>query len=146
MMINTSILSILNSYVKSGDLAAVVYNSPTKVNVDLDTTAHPVAVLYTFRDGTINLQGGTKTESADVNLMFLTHQPQLDFDAAQNDVLLDAMADIAERFIADVIAADFAEFAGNEVTVRGIYDFDDKNTTGVALQFRLRSHPQCFNV
>ena len=145
-MINSTILSILNSYVESGELAAVVYNSPTKVNVELDTTAHPVAVLYIFRDGTINLDGGTKTESADVNLMFLTHQPQLDFDAAQNDVLLDAMADIAERFIADVIAADFAEFAGNEVTVRGIYDFDDKNTTGVALQFRLRSHPQCFKV
>ena len=145
-MINTSILSILNPYVESGDIAAVVYNSPTKVNVELDTTAHPVAVLYIFRDGAINHDGGTKTESADVNLMFLTHQSELDFDAAQNDVLLDAMADIAERFIADVIAADFAEFVGNEVVVRGIYDFDDKNTTGVALQFRLRSHPQCFSV
>lgn len=145
-MINSDILTILNGYVASGELAAVVYNSPTKVNVELDTTAHPVAVLYIFRDGTINLDGGTKTETADVNLMFLTHQPELDFDAEQNDVLLDAMADIAERFIADVIAADFAEFVGNEVTVRGIYDFDDKNTTGVALQFRLRSHPQCFSV
>lgn len=142
-MINASILSIINGYVASGDLAAVVYNSPTKVNVELDTTAHPVAVLYIFRDGAISLNGGTKTEMAEVNLMFLTHQPQLDFDAAQNDVLLDAMADIAERFIADVIAADFADFVGDEVTVRGIYDFDDKNTTGVALQFRLRSHPQC---
>lgn len=145
-MINSSILSILNGYVASGDLAAVVYNSPTKVNIELDTTAHPVAVLYIFRDGAINLDGGTKTESADVILMFLTHQSELDFDAAQNDVLLDAMADIAERFIADIIAADFAEFVGNEVVVRGIYDFDDKNTTGVALQFRLRSYPQCFSV
>lgn len=144
-MINTNILSILNSYVESGELAAVVYNSPTKVNVELDTTAHPVAVLYIFRDGTINLDGGTKTESVDVNLMFLT-QSELDFDAAQNDVLLDAMADIAERFIADVLKADFADFVGDEIAVRGIYDFDDKNTTGVALQFRLRSHPQCFNV
>ena len=143
---NENILSILNGYVENGELAAVVYNSPSKVNVELDTTAHPVAVLYIFRDGTINLQGGTKTESADVNLMFLTHQPQLDFDAAQNDVLLDAMADIAERFIADVLKADFAEFVSDEIAVRGIYDFDDKNTTGVALQFRLRSHPQCFNV
>jgi hypothetical protein len=46
----TQIRDILNSYVESGDLAAVVYNSPTKVNVELDTTAHPVAVLYIFRD------------------------------------------------------------------------------------------------
>lgn len=146
MLLNDAILSILNSYVESGDLAAVVYNSPTKANVELDTTAHPVAVLYIFRDGEIDLSNGTYNEIADINVLFLTHQDQLDFDASQNDVLLDSMADVAKRFIGDIIASGSGLIVDDNVTVRGIYDFDDKNTTGVSLQFRFRSNPQCLSV
>lgn len=142
-MITNSILSILNSYVESGDLAAVVYNSPTKANVELDTTAHPVAVLYIFRDGTIDLTNGMWNEVAEVNVLFLTHQSELDFDALQNDALLDSMADVARRFVGDLIASGTGEIVDNNITVRGLYDFDDKNTTGVSLQFRFRSNPQC---
>lgn len=142
-MINTTIKSILNSYMESGELAAVVYNSPTKVNVELDTTAHPVAVLYIFRDGNIDLTNGMWNEVAEVIVLFLTHQPELDFDALQNDALLDSMADVAKRFVGDLIASGEGEIVDNNITVRGLYDFDDKNTTGVSLQFRFRSNPQC---
>lgn len=145
-MINTNILSILNSYVESGDLAAVVYNSPTKANVDLDTTAHPVAVLYILRDGSIDLTNGIWTEVAEVNVLFLTHQPELDFNALQNDALLDSMAEVAERFVGDLIASGSCEIVDNNITVRGVYDFNDKNTTGVSLQFRLRElQGRCLN-
>lgn len=137
------ILSILNGYVQSGALCAVVYNSPTKVNVELDTTAHPCAVLYIFRDGTINLANGTYNEIAEVNVLFLTHQPQLDFDALTNDALLDGMADVAKQFVGDLIASNAGEIVDNYITVRGIYDSDDKNTTGVSLQFRYQSNPEC---
>lgn len=143
MKLYSDIKNILNGYVDNGALASVVYNAPTKVNVALDTTAHPCAVLYIFRDGTIDLGEGTFSEVAEVNVLFLTHQDQLDFDAAQNDELLDAMAEVAQRFVSDVIAADFGVIVGNTIDVRGVYDFDDKNTTGVSLQFRIRSYPQC---
>ena len=146
MGINKKIKSILNSYVESGELAAVVYNSPTKANVELDTTAHPVAVLYIFRDGEIDLSNGTYSEIADINVLFLTHQDQLDFDASQNDALLDSMADVAKQFIGDLIASNSGDIVDDNVTVRGIYDFDDKNTTGVSLQFRFRSNPQCLSI
>lgn len=142
-MLNENILTILNSYVESGALAAVVYNSPTKVNVELDTTAHPVAVLYLFRDGTIDLGNGTYSEIAEVNVLFITHQDQLDFDALQNDALLDSMSDVAKRFVSDLIASGTGVIVDNNITVRGLYDFDDKNTTGVSLQFRFQSNSQC---
>ncbi len=143
MQINNAILTILNSYVESGTLAAVVYNSPSKVNVELDATAHPVAVLYIFRDGSVDINGGLYTETAEVNVLFLTHQPQLDFDGAANDVLLDSMADVARQFISDVVDSNIGEVVGNEIVLRGVYDFNDKNTTGVSLQFRMRSYPEC---
>lgn len=143
MRITSLIVDILNSYVESGTLAAVVYNSPTRSNVDLDTTAHPVAVLYIFRDGTIDLSQGLYSEIAEVNLLFLTHQPQLDFDAVDNDTLLDSMADVAKQFIGDLIAVDAGFIVNDTVEVRGVYDFDDKNTTGVSLQFRYQSNPEC---
>lgn len=143
MKVNNAILAILNRYVASELIASVVYNSPTKVNVELDATAHPCAVLFIFRDGAINVDGGTFSEIAEVNVMFLTQQPNLDFNALHNDELMDEMVNVATCFVSDVMAADIGDIIGDEIKMLGLYNYDDKNTTGVSLQFRIRSFPQC---
>lgn len=119
-------------------VASVVYQWAAKANVELDTTAHPVAVLYLFRDGSIDLTEGVYREIAEVNVLFLTHQSQLSFDGTANDALLSDMIDVATEFVARLLDDGTCEVIGNEIVVRGIYDFDDKNTTGVSLQFRVR--------
>ena len=134
-----AIIKILNTYKQHGALAEVVYQSPFKANVELDTAAHPVAVLYLFRDGSLDLATGLLRDIAEVNVLFLTHQPELDFDGATNDTLLDSMASLAATFIADIIASGVGTISGDNVTLRGIYDHADKNTTGVSMQFRLEA-------
>lgn len=143
METTTKILNILNGYVEKGTLEAVIYNSASKANVELDVTAHPCAVLYIFRDGSIDLIGGTYREVAEVNVLFLTHQEQLDFDAIENDALMDSMVEVARDFIDDVIGSDIGEIVNDAIEVRGLYDYNDKNTTGVALRFSIRSYPEC---
>lgn len=115
-----------------------MYNWPAKANVQLDTTAHPVAVLYVMRDGAIELENGLYRETAEVNVSFLDHQPELDFDGMTNEALLDAMAEVAVEFVGRIVDGGELEITTDLVTLRGVYDFDDKNTTGVNLQFTVR--------
>lgn len=138
MTITSNILAILNALKDEQRLEAVVYNRPTKVNVDLDTTAHPVAVLFLLRDGTIELSNGLYRESAQVNVSFLTHQRELNFDGLSNDSLIDDMSSVATEFVCRIIATSALELVGDTITMRGVYDYDDKNTTGVNLQFTIR--------
>lgn len=138
MVLTNAILTILNGLKTDGALEAVVYNSPSKTNVELDTTAHPAAVLYIFRDGSIDLSTGLVRELADVNVMFLDQQDELDFQGLNNELILDNMVNVSKEFISRIIEANVAEIIGDEITLKGIYDFNDKNTTGVSLQFRLR--------
>lgn len=146
MRLTETILAALEAVREAGKVAAVAYNSPQKVNVDFDAIASPAAVLYLFRDGAYDTESGLLRELADVNVLFLTHQPQLDFNGSANEALLDDMADAAAMFIAELTASGSVEFVGGEVTLRGVYDFNDKNTTGVSLQFRLRElKGRCLN-
>ena len=146
MRLTETILAALEAVREAGKVVAVTYNSPQKVNVDFDTIASPAAVLYLFRDGAYDTESGLLRELADVNVLFLTHQPQLDFRGSANEALLDDMADAAAMFIAELTASGSVEFVGGEVTLRGVYDFNDKNTTGVSLQFRLRElQGRCLN-
>ena len=70
--------------------------------------------------------------------MFVTHQSELAFDGVANEQLLDDMAAAATEFVARLVADGRTEIVGDNVALRGIYDFYDKNTTGVSLQLRLR--------
>ena len=138
MYITSAVLGILQSLKADGMVAEVAYNSPTKVNVDMDTMQHPAAVMYLFRDGAIDLASGLYREEAEVNVMFVTHQSELAFDGVANEQLLDDMAAAATEFVARLVADGRTEIVGDNVALRGIYDFNDKNTTGVSLQLRLR--------
>lgn len=137
-MIKETIQGILEALKDEGRLEAVVYQWPAKANVELDTTAHPVAVLFLIRDGSITLVNGLWRETAEVNVSFLDHQEELDFDGAENDVLLDGMAAVAVEMVSRIVSDGRLEIEGDEVGVHGVYDYDDKNTTGVNLQFRVR--------
>ena len=139
MTLTNNILSILNGLKDEGRIEAVVFGTPAKANVELDTTANPVAVLFVFRDGAIDLAQGMYREIADINVLFLTHQSQLAFDGATNDALMTQMVEVASEFVARLIASNIGEIIGDEIAIKGVYDYDGKNTTGVSLQFRMRA-------
>lgn len=137
-MLSSNILSILNGLKDDGYVSSVVYQSPSRTNVDLDGTAHPVAILFLFRDGAVDLSTGLFREVAEVNVLFVTHQTQLDFSGSANDPLMDAMVMTAQEFVARLMESSSVDIIGDEIGVRGLYDYDDKNTTGVSLTFRCR--------
>ena len=137
-MLGSDILSILNGLKDDSYVSSVVYQSPSRTNVDLDGTAHPVAILFLFRDGAVDLSTGLFREVAEVNVLFVTHQTQLDFSGSANDLLMDAMVMTAQEFVARLMESSSVEIVGDEIGVRGLYDYDDKNTTGVSLTFRCR--------
>ena len=138
-MLSNNILNILNTLKDEQWLEAVVFGTPAKANVELDTTANPVAVLFVFRDGAIDIAQGMYREIADINVLFLTHQSQLAFGGEANEALMADMVSVATEFVARLIASDMGEVIGDEIAVKGVYDYDDKNTTGVSLQFRMRA-------
>lgn len=135
MQISSTLINILNALRQQGRLESVIYNPPAKVNVVTDTAASPCGVLYCLTDGTIDLTLGQMRERAEVNVLFITHQSQLDFNGTSNEPLLDAMVEVAKDFIADVLESPAIDIVGNEVVIRCLYDFEDTNTTGVSLQF-----------
>lgn len=138
MTITNNILDILDAMKGEGLIEAVQYNSPSKVNVELDSTDHPVAVLYIFRDGALDISTGFYREMADVNVMFLTLQDELDFQGSASETLVDAMAEVAVEFVSRLLDGGVVEFMSDEIAIKGVYDFNDKNTAGVSLQMKLR--------
>lgn len=146
MRITEKILNALNAVKAAGYVESVLYNSQYKANVQLDGIATPVAVLYLFRDGAYDTATGLLREEAEINVMFLTHQRELDFDGIANEALIDTMSEAATAFIAEVTRTNNIAIVGDNITLRGVYDTYDTNTTGVSMQFRVRElQGQCIN-
>ena len=112
------------------------YNSPARVNVENDYTATPTAVMYCLTDWEVTFT--TVRERASVAVGFLTLQPNIDFDGAENDTKVTQMKDCAIDFVRRVNEGGVLRIEDDTVRIRSIYDMNDRNLTGVFLEITLK--------
>lgn len=140
MRIKELIKSVLADMVEAEKLSTYIYATPSRQNVDLSYTSTPAALFTVLTDSDIDLKGGMVRETAQVAVDFVTdmQNPTTDFDAEAMEQKIDDMADIAAEFISTLFHADGWEFVGDTVRVTYLYDFHDRNTTGVRVKFTIK--------
>lgn len=140
MRIKELIKSVLADMVEAEKISTYIYATPSRQNVDLSYTATPTALFTVLTDSDIDLKGGMVRETAQVVVDFVTdmQNPTTDFDAEAMESKIDDMADIAAEFISTLFHADGWEFVGDTVRVTYLYDFRDRNTTGVRVKFTIK--------
>lgn len=133
-------MAVLNDLKDENELAEVIYATPTKQNVDLSYQSTPAALVTVLTDGTLDIARGYYKERAEVTVDFVTdmNNPTTDFEANELDTLLDGMAAVATDFVSALYHSTLVELIGDNVRVTYLYDFMDRNTTGVRVRCTLR--------
>lgn len=142
------ITGILEGLVTEGGLAEYHYATPTQHNVSLSYGSTPAALFSVITDRVVDIAGGSARCRATVVVDFVTDSGNAttDFDADEMEEKIDDMGNVAISFISAVRSAIEYEIIGNEVSVLSLYDFRDRNTTGVRVRMTIKEvYGVCFS-
>lgn len=114
-------------------VASVVYQNPSRANVDLSQAAEPMAVYFCTTDGTFDVGSNTMRESARVQLAFIVRAADISVDGITNDGKLETIRPLIADFFARL--RNKRTLTTGDVTYRVLYQYDDTNTTGYLLEF-----------
>ena len=132
-MVSKEIRDILDAMQTAETVASVVYQNPSRANVDLSQAAEPMAVYFCTTDGTFDVNTHVMRESARVQLAFIRRAADMSVDGATNDDILQLIRPLIADFFARLRSARTLHYG--EVTYRVLYNYDDTNTTGYLLEF-----------
>lgn len=133
-MISTTIRGILEAMANAEEIAAVVYQTPTRANVDLSAVASPMAVYFVTTDGTFDISTATMIEAARVRVAFIARTNALDVEGVSNETILQSLKPAVASFLARV--RDTATLAVPAVINYSVlYNYDDTQTTGWLVEF-----------
>lgn len=140
MQIVTTINTILAAQVTAGVIKAYHYDVPTAQNVKLSRGSESPRALFTcLTDRTFDISHMRARESALVVVDFVTDMGNTttNFDGTAMEAKIDSMADAAIDFIARLKDSTAVRIEDDKVEVTSLYDFMDRNTTGVRLKVNL---------
>ena len=133
----SNIVNYIKGVVEGFDLP-FYYDNKGVANVKFDKATFPIGYLMCIESADIDLGVGCYSESADCLLFFLEKATRIDFDGTENQAKIDDMKQYALYFIKSVLASNQFKFVGDKVTMEMVFDYDDANTTGVVLKFKLK--------
>lgn len=117
---------------------AYIYHNWTSVNQMADTAQLPVMINVLPVSGQFQVDGFRLTESANCLVAFLD-KTDYDFDAEENDTIVERMKGYAKRFLLAVNATEGLEPLDlSTVDYQIVYDKLDVNLTGVMLDLRIK--------
>lgn len=136
-MLQDKIRELLEAMRGEGGLSAVVYQNPSRANVDLSQAAAPMAVYFLTTDGSFDIATHIMRETARVQLAIITRAADMSVDGETNDRLLrEVVRPLVVNFFAR-LRQERTLTAPDEVGYRVLYQYDDTNTTGYLLDFRV---------
>lgn len=117
---------------------AYIYHNWTSANVMLESVKLPVMVNVLPVSGFFHLDGYQLKESANCLVAFLD-KTDFDFDAEENDTIVEKMKQKAKRFLRELNDdGGFEEIDLTNVRYEVVYDKMDINLTGIILDLSLR--------
>lgn len=138
MHLVTKLNNILQSLVNDGFISERIYTYSAQFNVIAGRCRVPVGVLLLPNRWKLECDTVTAREHGVFDIYFLTTQPQLDFDATSNEVLIDNMIDVATEFIGRVKSDKSIHINEIDINLQSIYDANNKNLTGVHIAIDLK--------
>lgn len=138
-MISTYITAVLNGMKADGYLQAVVFQSPQRANVDVSSVQHPFGVYFLPTEGIVDITGNATRVSERVQVAFLTRDPLMNVDGNASETLLSSVEPLVGEFLAQLRAVSVLTLP-DEVSYRVLYQYDDTNTIGYLLDFRVREN------
>ena len=140
MRVVNTLKSIMDDLEASGAIQSYTYQSPSRVNVDLDTMRTPCGVMLCVTDRDVDIAQQTSRERSMVNIFFLTRQGSIDYDGTANDILIDQMTEVAFGFLSRLRLVDELHIVDDDVKLLSIYNEHDANTTGVNIQLTIEEN------
>lgn len=141
MVIVDTIKRLLDQQLTAEIIEEYAYQTPTRQNVELSKGfASPRCLFTCITDRTLSINKGVSRETAQVTLDYVTDSGNNTkaFDGSEMEEKINKMADAAIDLIARIKADKSLVFVGGDVQVTSLYDFMDRNCTGVRVQFSLR--------
>lgn len=115
----------------------VVYGWPQQFNNIAGRCKTPVGYLVTPTKWKLDCNAVAARELGTFTIYFLIPQLELDFDADDNEQLIDLMIDVAVDFVGRLKLDKRVHIENIEVEGRSMYDANNKNLTGVCLTLKL---------
>lgn len=136
MQIVSIINNILQVQVAADVIKQAVYHTPTRGNVEVSRSKKmPMAVFTVITDRTVTIgKGWRETAKVVIDYLMDSNNPTTSFDGLSMEAKIDRMGDAATDFVARVMASDI-RITDSSVMVTSLYDFADRNTTGVRISF-----------
>lgn len=138
-MISTYIRAVLDGMVEDELLQAAVYQSPQRANVDVSSVQHPFAVYFLPQEGIVDIRGNVTRAVERVQVAFLTRDPLMNVEGNNSDVLLAVVEPMVGEFLSRLREVSTITLP-DEVSYRQLYQYDDTNTIGYMLDFRVREN------
>lgn len=120
----------LNDMVVEDYIADYEYTYAEQFNVIAGRCKTPVGVLLIPNKWKLDFNQSHAREHGEFHVYFLTTQPQLDFDATDNETLIDEMIECSVDFVSRVLYDKRLHVEDIDVQMQSIYDANNKNLTG----------------
>lgn len=141
MRIVTTLKTLLQQQVSDGIIKLYSYTWANEADKLLGTaTLWPYAILLTPQQWGMEVDTATAREYGLFKVHYLTPQALLEFDASQNEVLIDQMADCAVDLIGRIRRDRRLHIEETEVEAQSLYDVNSRNLTGVLLNLNLKEN------
>lgn len=128
----------LNAQIADGLVSAMFYGWEEQFNNVAGRIDTPVSYLCTPTSYRLECDTICARETGIFTVYFLTPQNQLDFNANDNEVLVDTMMAVAVDFIGRLKLDKRMHIENIEVDGRSMYDANNKNLTGICLKLKLK--------
>lgn len=135
-MISQKLRTIIEAMQTAEVVGTAMYQTPSRANVDLSDAVEPMAVYFCTTEGQLDIVSQVVRERARVQIAFVKRAADMSVDGATNDNILLSIRPIVADFVAR-LRADRTLTEPDAIDYRVLYNYDDTNTTGYLLDFRV---------
>lgn len=126
----------IKSVAESIDGVKYIYMNWAQANVELDNVDMPTIVYVLPASGDLNFTYARVYDNPETQIAFLA-PTELDFEGAKNNDIVEQMKRLCIRFVKKLNESGLFELVDGRIPYRVVYDYLDRNVTGISVEFRL---------
>lgn len=135
MSIESKIKSVADTF--QGEGVSYYFGDWARTNMALDTKILPAIVYVMPASGEIDLSAGNIRDKENALIAFLD-KTEFDFEASDNNVIVENMKALAMRFFVTCNNSGLFEPIGGKLPYRVVYDMLDVNVTGITFEVPIK--------
>ena len=135
MSVESKIKSVADTFQSEG--VSYYFGDWARTNMALDNKILPAIVYVMPASGEIDLSAGNVRDKENALIAFLD-KTTFDFEATENNVIVESMKSLAMRFFIACNSSGLFEPIGGKLPYRVVYDMLDVNVTGITFELPIK--------